>query len=188
MFFLVFLFCLCGASASGSRYFTSMFSLGDSYIDTGNFVIMATPVVPVWVDKPPYGMTFFGRPTGRHSDGRVIIDFIGKSRHLIHSSTRRRTLLKFECMFDLDSVPTLQFPMVVAEEFGLPFLQVSLQVSRSNVSHGVNFAVGGATAIDVDFFERSNLVQFKLLNNSLNVQLGWFEALKPWICNTTEGL
>ena len=58
-----------------------MFTFGDSYIDTGNFVIMAaTAAVPVWQDKPPYGMTFFGHPTGRISDGRVIVDFIGKSR------------------------------------------------------------------------------------------------------------
>jgi hypothetical protein len=52
----------------------------------------------------------------------------------------------------------------------------------------VNFAVGGATAIDVGFFERNNLVPFKLLNNSLDVQLGWFEELRPSLCsNATEG-
>ncbi|XP_037437968.1 GDSL esterase/lipase At5g45910-like [Triticum dicoccoides] len=146
---LSFLLCSClhGVS-SGSPYLTSLFTLGDSYIDAGNFVVMAPPAVPVWHERPPYGMTFFGRPTGRLSDGRVTVDFI-------------------------------------AEQFGLPLLRASLLNSSDDVSKGVNFAVGGATAIDVDFYERSKLVQFKLINNSLNVQLGWFEELKPTICNKT---
>ena len=77
--------------------------------------------------------------------------------------------------------------MVAAEQFGLPLLRASL-LNISDVSKGVNFAVGGAPAIDVDYYERNKLVQFKLLNNSLNVQLGWFEKLRPSICNTTKGL
>jgi hypothetical protein len=151
LFSLVFLLLvrISGAS-SGSRNITSMFTLGDSYIDTGNFVIMAAPVIPEWIDKPPYGETFFGRPSGRPSDGRVIIDFI-------------------------------------AEELRLPFLPASLANSSDDVSRGVNFAVGGATAIDVGFFERNSLAPFKLLNNSLDVQLAWFEKLRPSLCNTTEG-
>jgi hypothetical protein len=52
--------------------------------------------------------------------------------------------------------------MVAAEQFGLPLLQASLQNS-SDMSKGVNFAVGGATAMDVGFYERNKLVQFKLL-------------------------
>jgi hypothetical protein len=60
------------------RYYDSIFSLGDSYADTGN-----GPVVFGWhalaspVMRPPYGSTFFGRPTGRNCDGRLVIDFLG---------------------------------------------------------------------------------------------------------------
>lgn len=153
IFFLL-AFCVSSVVSSSSagsqscRSFTSMFTLGDSYIDTGNFVIMAAPVIPVWIDKPPYGITFFGRPTGRTGDGRAIIDFM-------------------------------------AEAFDIPFLPASL-ANSSDVSRGVNFAVGGATAIDVSFFERNKLVPFKLLNNSLDVQLGWLEDLRPSLCNATE--
>jgi hypothetical protein len=90
-------------------------------------------------------------------------------------------------MYCFCSEPTILLPIGVAEQFGLPLLQASL-LNSPDISKGVNFAVGGATAIDVDFYERNKLVPFKLLNNSLNVQLGWFEELKPSICNNTEGM
>jgi hypothetical protein len=59
--------------------YTSIFSVGDSYTDAGNKGIISGPATPdLWITKPPYGMTFFGHPTGRLSDGRRIIDFIGR--------------------------------------------------------------------------------------------------------------
>jgi len=62
------------------RRYGSIFSLGDSYADTGNGPVafgwhsIANPVM-----RPPYGSTFFGRPTGRNCDGRLPIDFLGAS-------------------------------------------------------------------------------------------------------------
>jgi hypothetical protein len=55
------------------RRYGSIFSFGDSFADTGNDVVV------------PYGMTFSGYPTGRNSNGRLIVGFVGKqaSEHAI---------------------------------------------------------------------------------------------------------
>jgi len=62
------------------RRYESIFSLGDSFTDTGNNpAVFAWYSIPDPVTRPPYGSTFFGRPTGRNCDGRLPIDFLGAS-------------------------------------------------------------------------------------------------------------
>ncbi|CAI0375246.1 unnamed protein product [Linum tenue] len=61
--------------ASTAGCFKSVISFGDSIADTGNFCKL-TPAGSMC--SPPYGETFFHRPTGRSSDGRLIIDFIAE--------------------------------------------------------------------------------------------------------------
>lgn len=56
--------------------YESIFNFGDSLSDTGNFLISSDVNSPS-IGRPPYGQTFFNRSTGRCSDGRLIIDFIG---------------------------------------------------------------------------------------------------------------
>ena len=73
---------LCGC-------YKRIFSFGDSIIDTGNFVHMSGNGSSRYKELP-YGMTFFGRPTGRSSDGRLIIDFIGKQARSPGSSSQVR--------------------------------------------------------------------------------------------------
>uniref|UniRef100_A0ACD5W3I7 Uncharacterized protein n=1 Tax=Avena sativa TaxID=4498 RepID=A0ACD5W3I7_AVESA len=63
-----------GGGDHGTRY-SRIFSFGDSLTDTGNSLrLAATRSGPS--SRPPYGKTFFRHPTGRASDGRLVIDFI----------------------------------------------------------------------------------------------------------------
>ncbi|OEL21715.1 hypothetical protein BAE44_0017265, partial [Dichanthelium oligosanthes] len=152
------------AASLDARRYDSIFCLGDSFTDTGN-----NPAVFAWyslvdpVTQPPYGNTFFGRPTGRNCDGRLIIDFIAQG-------------------LGLPNVPPYLGP-----PFGSPS---SSPAQNGSFRQGASLAVGGATALDVEFFHSRNLLPATSkfpLNTSLSVQLEWFEShLKPTLCRTTQ--
>ncbi|XP_010499396.1 PREDICTED: GDSL esterase/lipase At1g28580-like [Camelina sativa] len=66
------------SSETQCREFKSIISFGDSIADTGNLLGLSGPNELPHVAFPPYGETFFHRPTGRFSNGRLIIDFIAE--------------------------------------------------------------------------------------------------------------
>lgn len=65
------------SSGSTFKKYDAIFNFGDSISDTGNFLRSGAIAFPV-IGKLPYGMTFFRRPTGRCSDGRLLVDFIAE--------------------------------------------------------------------------------------------------------------
>ncbi|XP_027367914.1 GDSL esterase/lipase At1g28590-like [Abrus precatorius] len=71
-------FVIATAPLSTSCPYASIFSFGDSLADTGNLYFSSlAPCHHCF--SPPYGETFFHHPSGRCSDGRLIIDFIAES-------------------------------------------------------------------------------------------------------------
>lgn len=52
--------------------FPAIYNFGDSNSDTGALSAALSEV------QPPNGESFFGSPSGRYCDGRLLIDFIGK--------------------------------------------------------------------------------------------------------------
>lgn len=65
----------CGALPEKGN---ALFIFGDSTVDPGNNNYIDTST-DMRADFKPYGQNgFFEGPTGRFSDGRVIVDFIGK--------------------------------------------------------------------------------------------------------------
>jgi hypothetical protein len=79
---------LIGSSRGSSRItgaatttkYNAMFGFGDSVTETGNICIRSntTEIEAFTLTHPPYGETYFGRPSCRWSDGRIALDFIGK--------------------------------------------------------------------------------------------------------------
>uniref|UniRef100_A0A0A9EUN9 GDSL esterase/lipase n=1 Tax=Arundo donax TaxID=35708 RepID=A0A0A9EUN9_ARUDO len=67
------------AEGGGSVCFGRVFSFGDSLTDTGNFLLSVPGDFPDPARNLPYGQTFFGRPSGRYSDGRNLLDFFAEA-------------------------------------------------------------------------------------------------------------
>uniref|UniRef100_A0A0D9WQW9 Esterase n=1 Tax=Leersia perrieri TaxID=77586 RepID=A0A0D9WQW9_9ORYZ len=68
----------CSAARSRSKKtYEAIFSFGDSLSDAGNLIADGVPKA-LTTARPPYGMTFFGKPTGRCSNGRLTVDFLAE--------------------------------------------------------------------------------------------------------------
>ncbi|XP_042411324.1 sinapine esterase-like [Zingiber officinale] len=135
--FLAVALLILGGLTTGEGCFSAIFCFGDSITDTGNAVRLGGVGGPGGVS--PYGRTFFGRPTGRYTDGRVILDFI-------------------------------------AQGFGLPLVRPYLE--GGDFRKGANFAVAGATALDLDFFSAKG-IDASWTRKSLRVQIEEFKQLLP---------
>ncbi|KAK7338009.1 hypothetical protein VNO77_18604 [Canavalia gladiata] len=70
--FMIILPCLIGFNHSECD-FKAIFNFGDSNSDTGGFYA-AFPA-----ETGPYGMTYFKKPSGRASDGRLVVDFLAQA-------------------------------------------------------------------------------------------------------------
>ncbi|KAK4274016.1 hypothetical protein QN277_017308 [Acacia crassicarpa] len=84
---------LCIATSSLNQVFAAevckfpaIFNFGASSSDTGNFDASLFEI------KSPYGETYFHRPAGRGSDGRLVIDFLAQSLGLPYLSAYLNSL------------------------------------------------------------------------------------------------
>ncbi|KAL3529417.1 hypothetical protein ACH5RR_008739 [Cinchona calisaya] len=130
------LFCIAFAAKETICPFKSIYQFGDSLADTGNRIRQVGVRSVFNISTLPYGITYFHKPTGRFSDGLLVIDFIAKALHL----------------------PLLN-----------PYLE-----TNASFSHGVNFAVGGSTALDNSFFAKRN-ISVPSSNIALSQQVKWFK-------------
>ncbi|KAF8760475.1 hypothetical protein HU200_010097 [Digitaria exilis] len=145
------------AAARSKKSYTAIFSFGDSLSDAGNLIVNGTPKA-LTTARPPYGMTFFRKPTGRCSNGRLVVDFLG-------------------------TVP-VHFTLL-PEHFGLPLPPPS-QAQGKDFRKGANFAITGATALEYSFFKAHGIDQRIWNTGSINTQIGWLENMKPSLCKSDK--
>lgn len=119
-----------------------IYQLGDSIADTGNLMI-ENPLDAC--SRLPYGESVSQGPTGRCSDGLLMIDHIALAA-------------------------------------GIPMLNPYLK-GKANFTHGVNFAVGGATALSANTLAEKNIT-LSGTKSSLGVQLDWMSTYFDSYCNT----
>ncbi|CAO2038124.1 unnamed protein product [Urochloa humidicola] len=62
---------------AAAREYAAIFNFGDFLGDAGNLVVDGIPDY-LATARLPYGMTYFGYPTGRCSDGCLVVDFIAQ--------------------------------------------------------------------------------------------------------------
>jgi hypothetical protein len=67
---------------------TAIYNFGDSISDTGNLLREGDTGLLNYTTEPPYGITI-GYPTGRCSDGYLMIDFLGILYTLVDLSFNR---------------------------------------------------------------------------------------------------
>ncbi|WOG93792.1 hypothetical protein DCAR_0313079 [Daucus carota subsp. sativus] len=119
-----------------------IYQLGDSLSDTGNRIV-EDPLDAC--GSLPYGQNFPRGPTGRCSDGMLMIDHFALAA-------------------------------------GIPFLNPYLK-GNANFTHGVNFAVGGSTALSEYALAEKDIMLLGT-SSTLGIQLDWMSTFFASQCNT----
>ncbi|XBI64806.1 hypothetical protein VPH35_044834 [Triticum aestivum] len=171
--------------ARGAPCVPRVFSFGDSLADTGNFPFLYGNDSREPALRTPYGETFFRRATGRFSDGRLIVDFIGKPRTTtpprLHRSLGRPAAHAQYTNFNLNSDETRVGGRAAADTMGLPFVRPYLSGrTAEDFASGANFAVGGAMALGPDFFRGRGVPMGDRMH--LDVEMKWFHDLLDLLC------
>ncbi|XP_050251222.1 esterase-like isoform X5 [Quercus robur] len=131
--------------------FPAIFNFGDSNSDTGG---LSASLITI---TPPYGETYFHKPAGRASDGRLMIDFMAKSLGLPYLSAY------------LDSLGT-NF------SHGANF---TTSASTIRLPTNIIPAVGGFSPFYLDIQYSQQFVQFKYRSQMIRKKGGIFATLMP---------
>ncbi|KAM0954256.1 putative alpha-L-fucosidase [Dioscorea sansibarensis] len=177
--FLLLLIVFFPSSFSIEFNYPAVFSFGDSNSDTG--VRIAAGLEEL---NPPYGETYFLRPSGRFSDGRLIIDFL----MMCPAAAAAGCEFGFGFLLLMEEV----------DEMDMPFLSAYLDsVGAPSFQKGCNFAAGGSTILPASptsvspfsfGIQISQFFRFKARVTELLTKGNKFEKYIPQLYSFNQGL
>lgn len=128
------------SSSSSSPQVPAMFVFGDSLVDNGNNNYLSSLARSNYM---PYGIDFTGGPTGRFSNGKTIIDFLGNFNLLTF-------LLTFSLVFQSIFNGDVHIHNFAGDFLGLPLLPAFVDTFTGSVDilKGVNYASAAAGILD----------------------------------------
>ncbi|KAL8028870.1 hypothetical protein ABFX02_14G189800 [Erythranthe guttata] len=111
-------------------YIDMIYQLGDSLSDTGNYVRESKSGGESAYTKLPYGETFFNKPTGRCSNGRLIVDYIAAASGLafINPYKNREAEFKNGDNFATAGATALPTQFLQSKNISSPITTTSLDV------------------------------------------------------------
>ncbi|GKV52491.1 hypothetical protein SLEP1_g59067 [Rubroshorea leprosula] len=137
---LLFVASLLGPSSGCD--FPAIYNFGDSNSDTGSTSAAFGQL------HSPFGETFFGRPSGRNSDGRLIIDFIAEefNKQLKEKVSQLRTKLPDASLVYVDIYSAKYSLISNAKKYGFvgPFEYCCGDLSDYKVACGRTAVVNGS--------------------------------------------
>ncbi|XP_020868886.1 GDSL esterase/lipase At1g28570 isoform X2 [Arabidopsis lyrata subsp. lyrata] len=150
--------------------FKSIISFGDSIADTGNLLGLSDPNNLPQVAFLPYGETFFHHPTGRFSNGRLIIDFIAEflGFPLVPPFYGSRNA-NFEkgVNFAVGGATTLERSFLEERGIHFPFTNVSLAVQLSSFKESLSSLCGSPSDCK-DMIENALILMGEIGGNDYN--------------------
>ncbi|KAM3241585.1 hypothetical protein ACQJBY_054445 [Aegilops geniculata] len=108
------------AKAAAKGKYRALFNFGDSLADVGNLLIANGVQDNLTTARLPYGQTYFGKPTGRCSDGRLVIDHLAQEfgLSLLPPSKANHSDFKHGANFAITGATALDTPYFEARGLG----------------------------------------------------------------------
>ncbi|KAK3156494.1 hypothetical protein QOZ80_2AG0108000 [Eleusine coracana subsp. coracana] len=158
------------AAANGKYY--ALFNFGDSLADAGNLIQNGTPEI-LATARLPYGQTYFGKPTGRCSDGRLVIDHLAQEfgLPLLPPSKAKNASFAHGANFAITGATALDTPYFEAKGLGSVIWNSGALMTQIQWFRDLKPFFCNSTKECKDFFAKSLFVVGEFGGNDYNAPL-----------------